>query len=189
MKSCIYHSVFQNSAGKFVRSGEKLSMRKNRPVRQGAERSGSGEQLGQLCVFGGAAPGLFHRVLGGVLIHLGVQDLIQIQAAHIGHQDAVAQHVRQLFPDAAQLVPAFQVRAAPLEYLQQLRRLQGQGDGQVLGGVELPSLPVVPELDHPTDRLIPQHGCQLLFHKIRIHSARTAQRSLVEWARGFRRHS
>ena len=86
MKSCIYHSVFQNSAGKFVRSGEKLSMRKNRPVRQGAERSGSGEQLGQLCVFGGAAPGLFHRVLGGVLIHLGVQDLIQIQAAHIGHQ-------------------------------------------------------------------------------------------------------
>ena len=70
-----------------MRSGEKLSMRKNRPVRQGAERSGSGEQSGQLCVFGGAAPGLFHRVLGGVLIHLGVQDLIQIQAAHIGHQD------------------------------------------------------------------------------------------------------
>ena len=63
-----------------MRSGEKLSMRKNRPVRQGAERSGSGEQSGQLCVFGGAAPGLFHRVLGGVLIHLGVQDLIQIQA-------------------------------------------------------------------------------------------------------------
>ena len=45
--------------------------------------------------------------------------------------------------------------------LQQCRWLSPQVI-MVLVGVELPPVPVVPELDHPPDRLIPQHGCQLL---------------------------
>ena len=74
--------------------------------------------LFQFGVLVSPAPGFFHGVFGLVFIDFGVHDLVQIQTVHVRHQNAVAQHIRQFLPHFGQFVPAFQIRAAPLIYLQ-----------------------------------------------------------------------
>lgn len=122
-------------------------------------------------------PGLFHRVLGFILCDLFVHDLIQVHAAYVRHQNAIAEDVCKLLPDLVPLFFTAKVGAAPLEYLQQLGGLQREGDGQVLGGMELEPVPVVPEPQHPGNGLVFEHGDLLPY-------ARTAQRSFVERAPG-----
>ena len=104
-------------------------------------------------VFVRFASGLLHGVLGLVFGHLVVHDLILIQAQRVQQVAAVDQHVRQLLPHVDEVAAG----GVPLEALQQLRRLDGNGFRQVLRSVVPLPLPVGSEAPDALDGVLP-HG-------------------------------
>ena len=93
--------------------------------------------LSELIVFRVAAPAFFNGVLGLVLIHLGIDDLVRVQPECVQHILTVHHHIGQLFPHMAKVV----ICIAPLKALQQLAGFNGDGLCQVCRRVELLPVP------------------------------------------------
>ena len=92
----------------------------------------------QLIILVCPSPGLFHRVLGFVLVHFGIDDLIFIQFQPVQHIPAIDQHIGQFFPDPGYII----LRIAPLKTLQQFVGLNGNRLGQIGRRMELIPVPV-----------------------------------------------
>ena len=86
----------------------------------------------QFIILRRTAPRLLHRVLGFILRHFAHDDLIHIKPQLIEHILAVDDDVRQFLLHVLEVV----FRVAPLEALQELVRLNGNGLGQVRRRVE-----------------------------------------------------
>ncbi len=110
--------------------------------------------------FRAGAAARFHWVFPGVFRHFAADDLVEVDAKHVGHLDAVDHHVGKL------LVHVFPVAVArfvaPLEALEQLARFYAHGFRHVGRRVELLPVAVYAELVDHAERVIGDHGCHLM---------------------------
>lgn len=96
----------------------------------------------QLRIFPGISPGLLDRIFLCIQCQFGKDDFLYVQVIFVCHKECVGKYVSQLLPDFLDLNV---LRILPQERFVQLRRLDGQGEGQVLAVVKLIPVPFVSE--------------------------------------------
>ncbi len=119
----------------------------------------------QLIILLRAVLGLLHRVLALVLRHLGVDDLVHVQIQLIKHVLAVDDDVRQFLFYMGHII----LRIAPLETLQQLIGLNGDGLGQIGGRMELIPVPVFRKFPDPVYGFL-FHGFYPIYQQLFVSS-------------------